>query len=123
MTEIELTKTLTGGRYRLETEHGDELRPRQLPASGGRYRLETEHGDAELVYALRNGAVVIERTFAPDEVRGRGIALRLVERAVADARAAGAAVIPACSYAAAVFDRRPDWGEIRRGGGFCARRR
>ena len=37
----------------------------------------------------------------------------LVERAVADAAAQGRKVAPQCSYAARVFDDRPDWRLLR----------
>ncbi len=81
--------------------------------SGGRYRLNTEHGDAELHYTVIDGAMVIDRTYVPPKARGRGVALQLVERAVDDARKAGRKVVPECSYAAAVFGRRPEWKPLR----------
>ena len=48
----------------------------------------------------------------PPEARGSGVAMKLVERLVADARAQGFTVVPACSYVDAAFRRHPDWADV-----------
>jgi predicted GNAT family acetyltransferase len=82
--------------------------------AGGRYFLATAHGEAEMTYSLAGKErMIIDRTFVPPEDRGRDIALRLVERAVADARSRGLKIVPLCSYVASQFKRRKDWADIR----------
>jgi predicted GNAT family acetyltransferase len=61
------------------------------------------HGDARLV----------DHTIVPPAIGGRGIAAKLVEAIVADARAQGFKVLPECSYVVAAFDRHPEWADIR----------
>jgi hypothetical protein len=57
--------------------------------------------------------MIVLRTYVPPAARGRGIAQRLVERAVEEAQRRGAKVDPECSYAARLFDRHPDWKQLR----------
>lgn len=86
----------------------------QTSAEGGRYFIDTAHGRAELDYERTEaGEVAIMRTYSPPAARGRGLARVLVERAVADAAARGDKVLPECSYAAKLFDERPDWARLR----------
>ena len=61
------------------------------------------HGDARLV----------DHTLVPPQIGGRGIAARLVEAIVTDARAHGFKVLPECSYVVAAFDNHPEWADIR----------
>ena len=81
--------------------------------SRGRYFLETDGGEAELTYTLAGPRMIIDHTFTPPEARGRKIALRLVERAVADARRRGLKIEPKCPYVARVFAERREWADIR----------
>ncbi len=56
---------------------------------------------------------VADRTLVPPELEGRGIARRLVEELIADARTFGFRIDPHCSYVAAQFRRNPDWAGLR----------
>ena len=49
----------------------------------------------------------------PPALRGQGIAARLVEALIEDARSEGFKIIPTCSYVAAQFDRHPEWADLR----------
>lgn len=55
---------------------------------------------------------VAEHTLVPRAFEGRGIAARLVEALIADARADGFRIEPQCSYVAAQFRRHPDWADL-----------
>lgn len=52
-------------------------------------------------------------TLVPRALEGRGIARRLVERMVADAREQGFRIDPRCSYVDALFRRHPEWADLR----------
>lgn len=66
-----------------------------------------------LTWVLRGGARVAEHTLVPSAIGGRGVAARLVEALVADARTEGFKIVPACSYVEAQFRRHADWADLR----------
>ena len=79
----------------------------------GRYVLEQGGLEAELTFMRRpDGTMFIGHTGVPPALGGQGIGGKLVARAAADARAAGFKIEPACSFAAAWFDRNPDWRDV-----------
>ncbi|MEQ8295930.1 MAG: GNAT family N-acetyltransferase [Nitratireductor sp.] len=90
--EIELEETDSKGRYVLRGATGDE---------------------AELTFSkLGTRQIIIDHTGVPDSFRGQGVGLRLVARAVEDARAAGKTIIPLCPFAASQFRRHPEWADV-----------
>ena len=52
-------------------------------------------------------------TIVPPEIGGRGVAAKLVEALVADAREQGFRIDPQCSYVEAAFRRHKDWADLR----------
>lgn len=82
----------------------------------GAYYADVEGTDvpAELTWRLRDdGARIANHTFTPPEARGQGIAFKLVEVLIADAREQGFKVVPLCPYVAVQFDKHPDWADLR----------
>ena len=65
-----------------------------------------------MTWKLRGTARVADHTLVPRAIGGRGVAARLVEAMVADARAEGFRIVPECSYVAALFKRHPDWADL-----------
>ena len=51
-------------------------------------------------------------TYVPAELRGRGIAALLVEKALLYARENHQKVIPSCSYVRSYMDAHPEWGDL-----------
>lgn len=83
----------------------------------GRYWLRAPDGsEAEMTFT-KSGAstIIIDHTLVPDAFRGQGAGLKLVERGIADARAAGKKIIPLCPFAAAQFRRHPEWADVLKG--------
>ncbi len=82
--------------------------------SRGRYVLRGPDGaEAEMTFTKAGDKqIIIDHTGVPDALRGQGAGLRLVARAVADARAAGKAIVPLCPFAAAQFKRNPEWADV-----------
>lgn len=82
--------------------------------SHGAYRIAVPGASrpAELTWRARGEARIADHTFVPPEARGGGIALRLVEALIADARAQGFTIVPQCSYVAAQFRRHPEWADL-----------
>jgi Predicted acetyltransferase len=81
----------------------------------GRYVIHLAPGAAaEMTYRKTgDGPMIIDHTGVPPEFEGRGIAARLVNAAIADARNQGFKITPVCSYVVAQFRRHPEWAELR----------
>lgn len=84
-------------------------------ASEGRYfaAIEGSEPQAELTWTDRGGVRHATHTFVPPALRGRGIAARLVEAMLADARAQGFRIAPDCSYVRGYFDDHPELADLR----------
>ena len=82
--------------------------------SKGRYVLRSAAGaEAEMTFTkVSEKLIIIDHTEVPDAFRGQGAGLRLVTRAVEDARAAGKKIIPLCPFANAQFLRHPEWADV-----------
>jgi len=63
-------------------------------------------------YEMAGSQMVFTHTLVPPELRGRGIAEQLVRTALADARAAGSRVVPACSYVAKFIERHREYRDL-----------
>jgi predicted GNAT family acetyltransferase len=68
-----------------------------------------------LSWVRRGGARVAEHTLVPSAIGGRGVAAKLVEALVDDARSQGFRIVPACSYVAVAFRRHPEWRDLLAG--------
>lgn len=88
------------------TRHGNDQR--------GEYHAHVagEAAVGRLTWVLKDGARVADHTLVPPEIGGRGVAGKLVEALIADARAEGFRIAPTCSYVAAQFKRHPDWADL-----------
>jgi predicted GNAT family acetyltransferase len=82
--------------------------------SKGRYFLRGPDGAvAEMTFTkVGTGTIIIDHTGVPDAFRGQGAGLRLVTRAVEDARASGRKIIPLCPFANAQFRRHKEWADV-----------
>jgi predicted GNAT family acetyltransferase len=82
--------------------------------SKGRYVLRGPGGaEAEMTFTkIGDQKIIIDHTLVPDAFRGQGAGLRLVTRAVEDARTAGKKIIPLCPFAAAQFQRHKEWADV-----------
>jgi predicted GNAT family acetyltransferase len=89
---------------------------RERNGNRGEYRACTpeRQGCGHLTWFEPSAGVrVADHTLVPPELRGQGIAARLVEALIADARSEGFRIVPQCSYVAAAFRRHPQWADLR----------
>lgn len=82
--------------------------------SRGRYVARAPDGSlAEMTFSKAGSdTIIIDHTGVPDAARGHGLGVRLVQRAVEDARGAGKSIIPLCPFANAQFRRHPEWADV-----------
>lgn len=66
-----------------------------------------------LTWIAQGADRVATHTLVPPEIGGHGVAARLVEALVADARAQGFRIGSRCSYVDAAFRRHPEWSDLR----------
>lgn len=63
-------------------------------------------------YEKAGAEFVMTHTFVPSELRGRGIAEKLVRAALEHARAEKLRVVPACSYVGIFLQRHPEYRDL-----------
>ena len=108
----------------MSTEQQSVTITHHAQGQGGKYiaEIEGETATGYLEWEPRRGLPgedvasdvrVATHTIVPSVIGGRGIARRLVERLVADARDKGFKIVPQCSYVAAKFDENPGWADLR----------
>ncbi len=80
----------------------------------GEYQARVADSSAvgRLTWVRRDRVLTTEHTLVAPEIGGRGIAGKLVEALIADARAEGWKIVPECSYVAAAFKRHPEWADL-----------
>lgn len=88
------------------------LVPVQHNPGASRYESVVDGHLSVCEYELRGEQMVFTHTRVPPELRGRGIAELLVRAALADARAAGRSVVPACSYVAKFIERHKEYQDL-----------
>ena len=83
--------------------------------SSGEYHAAVAGSSAigRLTWTEHDGVRTADHTLVPPEIGGRGVAAKLVEALIADARKHGFKIDPQCSYVAAAFKRHPDWADLR----------
>ena len=80
--------------------------------AGSRFVLMIDGQLAHADYVLEGDRMICTHTFVPRELCGRGLAEQLVCAALAEARARGWRVVPACSYVATFIQRHPEFGDL-----------
>lgn len=78
-----------------------------------RFELEADGGVAFANYRLAPGQVIITHTETPPELRGRGIASRLVEGALQLIRADGHKVVAGCGFVVDYLELHPEHADLQ----------
>jgi predicted GNAT family acetyltransferase len=91
-----------------EPNAAPEIRHNQ---ASSRFEATVDGHESVLEYVVRGRDAIFTHTFVPPELRGRGLAARLVRAALQWASEAGLMVIPQCSYVAVFLQRHPELAE------------
>lgn len=76
----------------------------------GRFYLNSDEGKtiAEIIYKKLEDIIIIEHTFVDSTLRGKDVAIKLVENIVRLAIDSDMKIRPLCPYAKSVFDKNPE---------------
>jgi len=88
---------------------------KEMNASGtkGRFVIKLPEGVAELTFSVTTPTLIIaDHTGVDPALEGQGLAKRLVEALIADARQAGYRIVPLCPYVNAQRRRHPEWADV-----------
>lgn len=78
-----------------------------------RFELRIEGRTAVAEYRPEGNVMIFTHTWVPPELRGRGIAARLMDTALALARSEGRKIVPQCSYVETYLRRHPEYEDLR----------
>ena len=81
----------------------------QHNAAASRFEARVGAHLAVAEYTSTDGRMVFTHTFVPPELRGLGLAEKLVRAGLELARAEGRRVVPQCSYVATFIQRHPEF--------------
>lgn len=74
----------------------------------GQYTVTVDGSPAgELTFHTADGSRVLDHTGVRDAYEGRGLAGKLVRRALDDARSEGITIVPRCPYVRSYLERHP----------------
>jgi predicted GNAT family acetyltransferase len=69
---------------------------------------------AEMTYVwISTERIIIDHTAVSPDYQGQGLGKQLVAKAVEFAREKGITILPLCPFARAIFDRTPEYNDIR----------
>ena len=90
-----------------------DVRREERGTQGGRWTVTVDGYESEMTYSRASPTlIIIDHTSVHDALRGRGVGVVLVQRAVEDARGEGFKIIPLCPYANAQFQKHADWQDV-----------
>ncbi len=81
----------------------------------GKQRFELRIGPGQpavISYRERGDTIVIEHTFVPPALRGKGIAADLTRDVLLEARRLGWKIVPDCSYVETFIQRNPEFRDV-----------
>jgi len=77
-----------------------------------RFVSYVEDYEAVVEYTLKGNVIDLYRTFTPPELRGKGVAGKIVKYALERAKNNNLKVIPTCSYVRVYIERHENYKEL-----------
>lgn len=71
------------------------------------------HRLAEITWVESGGVMTMDHTYVSDELRGQGVAKKLLDEAVNYARTNRLKMKPVCSYVVAVFEKSEAYDDVK----------
>lgn len=77
-----------------------------------RFVINIDGLDSFVEYSLNEKEMNLYHTYTPPQLRGKGLAEKVVRAAIEYAKENKLKVIPSCSYVAAFMQRHPEYSEL-----------
>ena len=91
-----------------------EIQHEQKETKGSFFVEESGKRLAEMTYSKAGkDLIIIDHTEVSDDLRGKSVGVRLVQAAVEFARSEKIKILPLCPFARSVFDRKPEYADVR----------
>ena len=91
-----------------------QIEQQQKGVKGMFYVGDPANPQAAMVYRRdAKDNIIIEHTEVSDELRGKNVGFQLVKTAVEYARAHNVKILPLCPFAKSVFDKKPEFDDVR----------
>ncbi len=91
-----------------------DIKLQQEESKGVFYIEENGKRLAEMTFSKAgDNLIIIDHTEVSDALRGTGAGKKMVAHAVAYARSSNLKILPLCPFARAVFDKTPDYNDVR----------
>lgn len=68
---------------------------------------------AEITWVEQNGTMTMDHTYVSDELRGQGVAKKLLDAAANYARDHHLKMRPVCSYVVSAFERSTEYDDVK----------
>ena len=86
----------------------------ELEGDAFAFRLEQDGKMlAEITWTMLGDVMAVDHTFVSPDLRGQGVAKKLLDRAAAYAREKEYKMEPICSYVVTAFERYEDYNDIK----------
>lgn len=74
--------------------------------------FDSKENIGECTFSQSEKIWIIDHTFVNDNYKGQGLARKLVDKVVEEAKKAGAKIIPLCPYALSLFQKNEKYNDI-----------
>lgn len=74
-----------------------------------RFLIEIEGFESFVEYSLYENVMELYHTYTPPQLRGKGLAEKVVRAAIEYAKENNLVIIPSCSYVAVFLQRNPEY--------------
>lgn len=81
-------------------------------AARSRFELEADGVTAFMNYQLSGKVISLDHTETPVAARGRGLASRLTQGVLDEARGRGLKIVPRCPFVRAFVERHPEYQDL-----------
>jgi uncharacterized protein len=90
-----------------------DIRQEEHKTKGAFYIEKEGTRAAEMTYSRAGDTlIIIDHTEVSEKLKGTGAGKALVKAAVRMAREKGIKILPLCPFAAAMFRKMPEWGDV-----------